>query len=309
MTRMLTAAAIGMLLVSQAFAGVLITSVMKGEGESREKTSEQTTRVKIDGDKAKIEWVEGRNPSGEKDGYMLTTDGGKTLYMVNPSEKTYMKWDMEKMMQMAGGMMQAMKGFMDVKITEYKVEKALDEAGPAILGYPTRHYKFVTRFTTETTVFGRKQTSASVNEQEIWSTTKFRDAGFAVFEKMVPQRVGFADVDKVIEAERTKGMKGIPLKVITTTNSGTTEKPRLSKATMEVTELKETGIAASEFAIPKDYTEQKLDVPQESEPVEKPKSRGGRSEDEPAAGSGSKNNPPGLDGLLKMFRPPAKSGQ
>ena len=40
---------------------------------------------------------------------------------------------------------------------------------------------------------------------------------------------------------------------------------------------------------------------------EKPKARGSRSEEPSANESGSKNNPPGLDGLLKMFRPPPKS--
>jgi hypothetical protein len=309
MTKVLAVAVVGVLFAVEAFAGVVLTSVVKTEEESKGQDSEQTIRLQADGEKARIEWVAGRSPAGGKDGYMLTTDGGKTLYMVNPSERTFMKWDMEKMMQMAGGMMQAMKGFMSVKVTEYNVEKTLDEAGPSILGYPTRHYKFVTRFTSESTVFGRKQTTTSVNEQEIWSTTKFRDGGLSVFEKMTSRRVGYADVDKMIEAERAKGVKGIPLKVITTTNSGTAEKPRLSKSVMEVTELKETGIAASVFDIPKDYTEQKLDMPQDAGETERPKVRGGRSGDEPAEATGSKNNPPGLDGLLKMLRPPPKSGQ
>ena len=304
--RVYAALAVGLLFAMETFAGVLLTSVTKTDGESRGQKSEQTVRMKIDADKAKIEWVEGRNPSGGKDGYMLTPDGGKTVYMVNPSEKTYMKWDMEKMLQMAGGMMQAMKGFMDVKITEYKVEKALDESGPSILGYPTRHYKFVTHFTSETTVFGRKQTNASVNEQEMWSTTKFKDGGFAIFEKMAPQRTGFADVDKVIEAERAKGVKGVPLKVITTTNSGTAEKPRLSKTVMEVTELKEADVAASEFAIPKDYTEQKMEIPQEAEQTERSKTHSSRSDETTTTESGSKENPSGLDGFLKAFRPPPK---
>jgi len=305
--RSIVAVAVGLVFAAETYAGVLLTSVTKIEGESRGQKSDQTVHLKVDGDKAKVEWAEGRNPSGGKGGYLLTTDGGKTMYMVNPSEKTYMKWDMEKMLQMAGGVMQAMKGIVDVKITEYKVEKELDESGPSLLGYPTRHYKFVTRFTTETAVFGRKQTNTSVNEQEIWTTTKLKAGGFSVFEKMASQRVGFADVDKVIEAERAKGVKGIPLKTVTTTNSGTPEKPRITKAVTEVTELKETDIAAAEFVIPKDYKEQSLEMPPESEPAEKPKARGSRSEEPSANESGSKNNPPGLDGFLKMFRPPPKS--
>ena len=72
--------------------------------------AEQATSVEawVDGAAAKIVFHESGTPVLEKGNYIVTTDGGKTLYLVNPEEKAYAEWDLEAMLQMVGSVMQAM---------------------------------------------------------------------------------------------------------------------------------------------------------------------------------------------------------
>lgn len=237
---------------SQLFAGMTVTSTVKTEGAGREGENSASTRVKVDDEKARIEWIEGRNPAVPPKGYMLTRDGGLTLYMVNPEEKSYMKWDTAAMARMAAGM----SGLLNMKVKEYKVEKTLEENGPEILGYPTKHYKFVTTYSMEMSVFGMKKASSGKTEQEIWSTTKIKVPAMTAFEKMASQSMaGMGDLQKAVDAEKAKSVKGFPLKTVTTTDSGTPQNPQIVKNIMEVTEIKEGRIPAADFELPKDYKE------------------------------------------------------
>jgi len=279
---------------SQTFGGISMTSVTtvdSGGGASREPV---TMKMQVEGECARIEWAGGRGPAGG--GYMLTTDGGQTVFMVNPEEKTYMKWDIEKMLQGVSGMVDQMKGLMQVKVTGHSVEKMADEAGPAMHGYPTRHYRFVTRMTTETTILGRKQTNTSTNEQEVWTTTKIEAPGFAMWRKLQSQRTGLADVDKLVEAERAKGIKGVPLKSVLTSSGA---RGRTTRTITEVTEVKEGRIDRSAFEIPKDYKEEKIEIPAEAAGAD-----GAESGDTPP--DPSKSAPSPVDAFLKSFKSKSK---
>jgi hypothetical protein len=280
---------------SQAFGGVSMTSVTtsdSGSGASREPV---TMKMQVEGQCARIEWEGGRGPAAGK-GYMLTTDGGQTVFMVNPEEKTYMKWDIEKMLQGVGGVMDQMKTLMQVKVTDHSVDKVADEAGPAMLGYPTHHYKFVTRMTTETTIFGRKQTNTSTNEQEVWTTTKIEAPGFAIWRKLQSQKTGMAEVDKLVEAERAKGIKGIPLKSVLSTAGA---RGRIVKTVTEVTEITKGGIDGSVFEIPKDYKEETLEIPAEE-------AGKGETESGGTTPDASKSAPSPVDAFLKSFKSKSK---
>lgn len=275
------------LIASQAMAGLSITAMTKSEGEGRSGDKPSTMRMKIDGDGARIEWIEGRSPMGAAKGYMVTKDAGKTLYLVDPEKKEYFN---------AGAMMQMAAGMVSMKVKEYKIEKVKDEAGPTILGYPTRYYKFVTTYSMEVSVFGMKQTSSGKNEQEIWATPKVNVSAMAVFEKFGAQAMGgFGDMQKLIEAEKAKTVKGFPLKTITTSDTGTPGKPKMTKSIMEITDIKEGSVAASEFEIPKDYKETSMPGGLDAAAAEE---KGGDDSSKPAG-----NAPAGLDSILRKFAP------
>jgi hypothetical protein len=240
--------------VSAASAGLYYEAVTTTQGKGQGDMGNMKVKAWVDGNSAKVEFADSKNEMMKKGTYLLTTDGGTTIYLVNPKEKTYSVWDMNAMMQFAGGAM----GMMKMTITDPKVERLLEESGPAILGYPTTHYKSRTSYAMSVSVIGMKSQSTIVKEQETWATTALADAGFGIWLRNAPKS-GNEELDKLVEAEM--GMvKGVPLKTVTVTTTTDTKrkKAETSTMTMEVTTLQAMDVAESNFAIPDGYEEVQL---------------------------------------------------
>lgn len=213
-----------------------------------------TMRGQVDGENARIEFLTGKTAGMEKGSYMLTRDGGKTIYLVNPAEKSFMKIDPEKMAATAGEVMNAAKGFVDMSFSNPTVETLLDEQGPTLFGLPTRRVKTKTAYTMETRVFGSKNVSQVTREDEMLVTQKMLDPGFNLWMKQRNVRTGNADIDKLIELENAR-IKGMPLKVDSITRTRD-PKGRVETATSsyEITALRQTSAPpASAFVLPEGY--------------------------------------------------------
>ena len=252
---------VALVLAANSQAGYTYKLVTKAEGGGRTADAQNSVvQAQVEGDKARMEFSESKNPVMGKGNYILTQDAGKTMYMVKPDEKTYMKWDLEAMMGMAGAAMKMMGGFMQMEFSDPKIEKLADEAGEPILGYPTRHYKFRTTFTTTMTMMGRKSSTTTVKEEDVWTTTKVTDAGFGAWLRKTPPSLGNEQLDKLIKAEMSK-VEGFPLrKIMVNTVTDPSGKEQKSKVTAEVTELNQTTIPDSQFALPTGYKETAMDL-------------------------------------------------
>jgi hypothetical protein len=274
---------LAVLFAVQSHAGLQYTVQTKTEGGKR--GVEQTMQMTSDGDKAHMEFIQG-GPMKSGEGYLLTQDGGKTMFMVSPKEKTYMKWDMDAMMGMAG----AVTSMMKMEVTDPKTEKLLDEAGTPILGYPTRHYKFRTSYGMSMTVMGFRSASTVVRDEEAWTTTKIDTSALSSWVKKVP-KTNNESLDKLMR-EQMDRMKGVPLKTINVqTTTDKNGKTQTSTTTMEVTEIKELKPAASLFEIPKDYKETTLNAGEE-ETDDTDKDKATHKKD---------SSPAGLPNFLKML--------
>src|SRR5690606_22309156 len=83
------------------------------------KTEVVRVRGYVDGDKARIEAVEGAAmPFVESGSYLLTTGGGSSLYIVNPAEMTYSEMDLDQLLAMAGGVLNAASGVLNLSFTD-----------------------------------------------------------------------------------------------------------------------------------------------------------------------------------------------
>ena len=240
----------------------------------------------VEGDKARMVFKGSSMQAGVPEGsYVISTDGGKTLYLVNPEEKTYSRWDMEAMLQGVGTMMNAMGGMMKMEIQDQKVDAAEPVSGGKILGYPTTKYVFDSSYTMVIKVFAMKQEQHVVSHEEIWATTDLADPGFAAWLRKRAPKTGNEDLDALIEAGM-KDIEGVVLKQITRAETTDSKgKTTSSVTTMEVTALDETTVDDSMFRIPAGYTEKPL-LP---EGAEQP----GDEEEQEA--------PAGLGGLLKAI--------
>ncbi len=241
--------------VCQSFAGYQITlkSTTDAGGHGKKGLHNSVIQMTTDSSKARIDFIEGQGPGAEKGSYLLSQDNGKTFVMVLPKDKTYMKWDMESMMNMAG----ALGNMMQMKITDPKVETVLDEAGESLLGYPTRHYKFRTSYDMSMSVMGFKNESAVSKDEEVWTTTKLDLSTLGAWAGKAPKTQN-ESFDKLIQAEKEK-MKGVPLMSMSVqTSTDKQGKATVSKSSMEVTEIKSVGADTVSMDIPAGYTEMSM---------------------------------------------------
>ena len=237
-----------------AHAGWEYTAVTKAEGGKHADMQDTTVHALVDGTKARIEFTESKNPLMGSGTYLLTTDAGKGARLVNPAEKCYSEWDMKKMMGMAGGIM----GMMNMKVKDQKSEKLLEEKGPSLLGLPTTHYKFRTSYTMEVSFMGMTQANATVNEQELWTTTALKDAAFNFAALQRDMKTGNDDLDKLIAAQMNKA-EGFPLKsVMRNSAKDARGKDQSTTVTTEVLTVKQTSIAADQFVVPAGYEERDI---------------------------------------------------
>jgi hypothetical protein len=189
-----------------------------------------------DGERGRIDVLEGRGPLAPQGAVILTADGGKTARLYDAVTKTCRSWT--PAMRPAPGSIQR----------ELKVEKTLEEPGPVIAGQPTRHYRFLTTY--ETTTAGERLRIQRV--EEVWVTSEAADPALRLW---LPPAASTGDLELDARlAAATQEIRGVALKRTTTTSvTGDSGTPRTATSTLEVTRF-ETGASppASAFVEPFD---------------------------------------------------------
>lgn len=241
-------------------AGIHYKSVTKSQ-DARSNSSDIVAEGWVSGDNAKVAFVESKgNPMAQQGTYILSKDGGKTLYLVNPEEKTYAEWSLQGMLGAVGAVMNGMGPLLKIQFSDLKVDKISEEDGGTLLGLPTKHVKYRSSYTMSIKVLGMGNVTDVVSEQEVWATTKLTDAGMGVWLRSEPPRTGNAEFDRLIAAEGGK-FQGLPLKMVTVSTSTPKKggKPTTTRSSMEVTEIDANAtVPASAFEIPSGYEETQI---------------------------------------------------
>ncbi len=266
----------------QAAAAVRYSSVTRTMDEDGDAVQQMVVDAWVEGANGRVEFRQAKGAPVPDRGYLVTTDGGRTLYMVDPGEKSYMKWDLEGMMQTLGALEQSTGGMVSMEFSDVEVEDLGSEPGGEILGYDTRVYRSKTAYTMRMKVFGMKREMHVTSENRAWVTPALDAAGFAAWLRASPPKTGNDELDGMIEAY-AKAIPGTPLKTesVATTTDGK-GRASTSRSVMEVTEIeKDAAVAEGFFAIPAGYTETEMP------------SLGG--------GEGEEDGPAGLGDLLKSM--------
>lgn len=257
------------LILSLLVASCLAWPAMAGVYYKAETLTEpdrgQSQRIEVeawvDGERAKIVFSESNNPLTPEGSYLLTSDGGKTLLLVDPKEKTYSRWDLDALMSSLGGMLDALGGVMSFEFSEPRIEKLLEEPGGELLGLPTTHTRYRTTYSMQMKIMGMKRAQETVTEQDLWTTTAIDEPAFGVWLRNDPPRTGDEDLDRLIAAEVGK-VEGFPLKTVAVSTS-TGEKKKSSsstRTTTEVTMLERRDVPAATFELPAGYEERAMTV-------------------------------------------------
>lgn len=249
------------LLAAPSFADIRYKSVTRTEAPQGS-AGDMQVEGWVSGNNARVEVETSNNPILKKGAYLITKDGAQTIFLVDPQEKTYAEWDVAAMLGAAGAIMSGMGPLLKMEFSEPKVEKLLEEAGPALVGLPTKHYRYRTSYTMKIKMLGMGNETAVVSEEDIWVTDRLQDAGLSVWLRSEPPRTGNEQLDKLIASGRDK-IAGFPLKtvVVSTSTNQKNKKQSTTRTTMEVTELDaQANVPGNSFEIPAGYEKTELPV-------------------------------------------------
>lgn len=257
------------LLAAPAITGVYYEAHTSGEGKGSE-AQNATVKAWVSGEKAKVLFESTGNPMMKKEDYLVTTDGGQTMYLVSPKDKTYGKWDMNAMIQMAAGVTKMMK----LEVTEGKVEKLEERPAEPVAGLPTTYYKFRTTYRQTVKFMMINQDNRVEEIHELWAAPDLVEKALGVYLRKTPPKTVSEDFNRLMALEFEK-VKGIPLKSRTvTTVQDKKGAKQTTTVTMEVTKLQVLPVPDSTFEIPAGYKEVDLfPTSEDSDEEENPMSK------------------------------------
>lgn len=258
-----TALLLAIILVSTlAFAGVTFTSVSKTEQDGR--TTQTRVRAYVSGSRARIEFLENeQDPVFSKGKYLLSRDGGKTMMLVDPAQKTTSPVDFESMTRDLRDTMERMH--VKSSVGAPKLERLVDTPGEAVAGMPTRHYRYRTTYTTTLEVMGQKTAIETVITDDLWTTKSLSDPALALWLKKETPSTGDPNADALLKSEMNK-VAGFPVKRVTKTETTDDHGHHSASTTsMEVLEAHVAPVAAAKFAVPASFRQVALPVPEEDE--------------------------------------------
>lgn len=183
--------------------------------------------------------------------YLLTDDGGETLYLVDPNKNTHAKLDLSGLF--ASAFMET--AMVTRTVSNHTVEELASGDGPEMHGYDTAYHKYRTSYDLEIKVLGMKRADHCVIDNEIWSAEQLQATGFRAW--MRPRGTGWEAVDALLAGE-LENLKGFPFKTVTVARTeGVKRKKRSASMTVttEVIEFEAADVADSMFQLPKDSRE------------------------------------------------------
>jgi hypothetical protein len=207
----------------------------------------------VEAGKARVEFTRGDGVLFQNGAVAITSDGGKTLRILDPRARTYYTLSFDDLFATAGALMKSMGSMFQLSFANQKVEVKPAGAGEAIEGYPTKKYTILTSYDMTAKVLGSDLSSRVEMTTEVWATPRL-SADYATFVQSRGVRTGIEGIDALIESQ-SKGVEGFPLRQITTLR--TTQRGRVDEQTTTVTisKIREGEIPASAFAVPAGFTE------------------------------------------------------
>jgi hypothetical protein len=274
--RMLSLAIVLLMTGLPAGGGVVLRQVQVIETNGGKAGGRQVSETWAEGSKSKTVFDESADPMIPAGAYLLAP-GGDAVYLVNPAEKTIARMDTAEMeavgqngQQTAGE--QAETTGHGTEVADVKLEQQLDEPGPAMLGFPTRHYRYELSYTKRQSIDDMPGTlNTTIREtHEFWATDALNDDPAIAAIRAEPHADAAKDnaQPEVEDAGTRMYAHGLFLKHIlertaTSDTGGATgpqttpgvNEPSRQVITREVTELHRVPLAAAEFERPKGYTE------------------------------------------------------
>jgi hypothetical protein len=109
--------------------------------------------ARVSGDRARID-ARTKNDDCEPADYLLLSDGGRTVTVVNPRERSYSVTDARSFEHVVATAMRAVNVAVSTKLSDVRISTEELGAGDTIAGHPTRRYRLLQEYTANVGVFG-----------------------------------------------------------------------------------------------------------------------------------------------------------
>lgn len=223
----------------------------------RDDVQKRTEIITIDGDKARIDTYPNSDMQAKNVPYILTVDGGKTwLLQENKAENPVCtKWDTREFFIAAGQLLHFASKLTNAEVSEAKFDVVLDEPGPEMLGYKTRHLQLVSSINAKVKILLLVKREFTLTfEDEIWMSPelKLHPIEQAWIDAM--SETGYANVDRLSKQWNEK-VPGTVVKMISdvTLHNVTKDKKDQKKERVEITKLEQlesADLPAETFKVP-----------------------------------------------------------
>jgi hypothetical protein len=248
MKRFLTSIAVTLIALPVA-AGVTydFTSVADGRGGTSLKG-----KASIDGKNMRLDLSEGDGALFKNNSTIISNDGGNTLLVIDPKDKSYYEFNIQEVFSSLGSLMGAAGGLVKMSIDNQSVNVTEAGDGGTIEGYATRKYVIESSYDMSIRVMGMNNKSRVESVTEAWTTDKL-GRELATFVQHRGLRTGIDDFDRLIDSQ-TNAMKGFPIKQVIKTTTTQGRRTQTQTTTMTVTNVKHGAVDASLFKVPAGFT-------------------------------------------------------
>ncbi len=234
--------------MQRLFAALLLllaTNALAGVSYRFDGTSSRG-RVIADGKNIRIEFDRGDNLLFRDSSVAVSTDGGKTLTLLDPATKTFTTLTLDEVLRNA-------TAGLNVRFTNPKVTARLLGDGGTLEGYPTRKSSLDAAYDIVVEVMGQQLATHVSMHTESWRTDRLPEE-LTSFVQLKSFHTGIDAVDKLIDATSSPQLKGFPLKEVTTmrTKSGDGREATVTSS-IEVHDVRRVATTPAQFAVPAGY--------------------------------------------------------
>lgn len=237
-----------------AAAGIYYEAIAEADFDPG--TGANVTRMAVRG------WAEGLNgkqivapaagATNRSTTWLVTRDGGETVNLVNPDDKSYSVLKMSELKDSMASSLNSLGGSAELSFRDPAKRKLVEEEGPDMLGYATVHTAYETSYEIEIKISGVTQKIEILTLQEYWTADAI-DSGSVTWPGGGSPAVGVPGLDAILDEQNAAPSSGFPLKSVVVSTTKVQGHVSTTRVVTEVTRLEERELDDSVFAIPQDY--------------------------------------------------------
>jgi hypothetical protein len=228
-----------------------------------------TGTVRVAGDRARIDMKEARGAAQSGD-YLLVTDNGRTVTIVNPRDREYSVTDAASFERIVATVMQALDlATIDAKLSDAQVSGARLGPGDTIAGHPTERYRLKQEYSVRVGALGFKgDAEYHVVMTDYWVAPSLRLMRNPVIEMLATTQTALAQQDRDFvrrsAVTRDRLFAGTPLRIIVVagtadeaggSKSKANARTKASTTTIEVSDVRTVDVDRTLLEVPQGYRE------------------------------------------------------